>query len=97
VLVSPHEQLAFRIVALNTEKADNPKDRSPGVMRVARNLAQRHPRAKEGDFEAQSCPCSRGLARARLALSKFPRRDGLFERRLIRVKRFSRQSASTHR
>lgn len=49
-LVSPDEQLAFRILALNTEKAHNLKDRSLEVIRMARNLAKRHPRSKESDY-----------------------------------------------
>ncbi|MBI3562898.1 MAG: ParB N-terminal domain-containing protein [Gammaproteobacteria bacterium] len=49
-LVSPDEQLAFRILALNTEKAHNLKDRSLEVIRMARNLAQRAPRGKESDY-----------------------------------------------
>ncbi|MCP9438276.1 MAG: ParB/RepB/Spo0J family partition protein [Nitrospira sp.] len=52
-LVSPDEGLAFRILALNTEKAHNLKDRSLEVIRMARHLAQRQPRAKEQDFAAQ--------------------------------------------
>ncbi len=49
-LVSPDEQLAFRILALNTEKAHNLKDRSLEVIRMARNLAARSPRAKENSY-----------------------------------------------
>ncbi len=52
-LVSPDEGLAFRILALNTEKAHNLKDRSLEVIRMARNLVQRQPRAKEQEFAAQ--------------------------------------------
>jgi len=52
-LVSPDEALAFRILALNTEKAHNLKDRSLEVIRMARSLAKREPRAKENDFAAQ--------------------------------------------
>ncbi len=52
-LVSPDERLAFRILALNTEKAHNLKDRSLEVIRMARNLARRQPRAKESDFAAE--------------------------------------------
>jgi ParB family chromosome partitioning protein len=52
-LVSPDEGLAFRILALNTEKAHNLKDRSLEVIRMARNLAKRQPRAKESDFAAE--------------------------------------------
>jgi ParB family chromosome partitioning protein len=49
-LVSPDEDLAFRILALNTEKAHNLKDRSLEVIRMARELAQRKPRSKEVDY-----------------------------------------------
>jgi ParB family chromosome partitioning protein len=52
-LVSPDEGLAFRILALNTEKAHNLKDRSLEVIRMARALVRREPRAKESDFAAQ--------------------------------------------
>ena len=52
-LVSPDEGLAFRILALNTEKAHNLKDRSLEVIRMARALARREPRAKESDYAAQ--------------------------------------------
>lgn len=50
VLVSPDEGLAFRILALNTEKAHNLKDRSLEVIRMARELLRRQPRAKESAF-----------------------------------------------
>ncbi len=52
-LISPDEDLAFRILALNTEKAHNLKDKSLEVIRMARNLAKRKPRAKESEFAAE--------------------------------------------
>jgi len=52
-LISPDEALAYRILALNTEKAHNLKDRSLEVIRMARTLAKREPRAKETDFADQ--------------------------------------------
>ncbi len=52
-LVSPDERLAFRILALNTEKAHNLKDRSLEVIRMAKNLAKRHPRSRESEFTAE--------------------------------------------
>ena len=52
-LVSPDEALAFRILALNTEKAHNLKDRSLEVIRMARELSQRNKRAKESDYTAE--------------------------------------------
>lgn len=52
-LVSPDEDLAFRILALNTEKAHNLKDKSLEVIRMARALAKRRPGAKEAEFAAE--------------------------------------------
>jgi ParB family chromosome partitioning protein len=52
-LISPDEALAYRILALNTEKAHNLKDRSLEVIRMARALAKREPRATETDFKDQ--------------------------------------------
>jgi ParB family chromosome partitioning protein len=52
-LVSPDEDLAFRILALNTEKAHNLKDRSLEVIRMARDLAARRPRSKESTFSEE--------------------------------------------
>jgi ParB family chromosome partitioning protein len=53
VLISPDETLAYRILALNTEKAHNLKDRSLEVIRMARSLARRQPGAKETQFADQ--------------------------------------------
>lgn len=52
-LVSADTELAFRILALNTEKAHNLKDKSLEVVRMARALARRVPRAKESAYAAQ--------------------------------------------
>jgi ParB family transcriptional regulator, chromosome partitioning protein len=52
-LVSPDEALAFRILALNTEKAHNLRDRALEVVRMAEALAKQSPRARESDFAAQ--------------------------------------------
>lgn len=52
-LVSPDEELAFRILALNTEKAHNVRDRAMEVIRMARALAKREPKTKEDAFAAQ--------------------------------------------
>jgi ParB family chromosome partitioning protein len=49
-LVSPDESLAYRILALNTEKAHNLKDRSLEVIRMARTLATREPASKESQY-----------------------------------------------
>jgi ParB family chromosome partitioning protein len=53
VLISPDETLAYRILALNTEKAHNLRDRSLEVIRMARSLATRQPAAKESQFSAE--------------------------------------------
>ena len=50
VLISPDENLSFRILALNTEKAHNLKDKSLEVIRMARSLAKRDPKKKESEF-----------------------------------------------
>jgi ParB family chromosome partitioning protein len=52
-LISPDEKLAYRILALNTEKAHNLRDRSLEVVRMARSLAKRHPTAKEAQYIAE--------------------------------------------
>ena len=49
-LISPEEMLAYRILALNTEKAHNLKDKSLEVVRMARNLARREPQKRESAF-----------------------------------------------
>jgi ParB family chromosome partitioning protein len=53
VLASPDPELAYRILALNTEKAHNLKDRALEVVRMARSLAQREPQARESGYAAQ--------------------------------------------
>jgi ParB family chromosome partitioning protein len=52
-LVSPDPELAFRILALNTEKAHNLRDRALEAIRMARALAQRDAQAKETAYAAQ--------------------------------------------
>jgi ParB family chromosome partitioning protein len=52
-LISPDESLAYRILALNTEKAHNLRDRSLEVIRMARSLAQRQSQARESQFSAE--------------------------------------------
>jgi len=52
-LISPDEALAYRILALNTEKAHNLKDRSLEVIRMARNLARTRGREPEQTFASE--------------------------------------------
>jgi ParB family chromosome partitioning protein len=49
VLATCDPALAYRILALNTEKAHNLRDRSLEVIRMARALAKEQPRSKESD------------------------------------------------
>lgn len=52
-LISPDETLAYRILALNTEKAHNLRDRSLEVIRMARSLAQRQKAGSESSRAAE--------------------------------------------
>ena len=52
-LISPDEALAYRILALNTEKAHNLRDRSLEVIRMARSLAKRQKAGSELDRAAE--------------------------------------------
>src|ERR1700734_857101 len=52
-LISPDEALAYRILALNTEKAHNLRDRSLEVIRMARSLVKRHPASKEAQYATE--------------------------------------------
>jgi ParB family chromosome partitioning protein len=52
-LVSPDETLAYRILALNTEKAHNLKDKSLEVIRMARSLAKVDAKRREADYAAE--------------------------------------------
>jgi ParB family chromosome partitioning protein len=49
-LVSPDPALAYRILALNTEKAHNLKERALEAMRMARGLAEADPTRPESDY-----------------------------------------------
>lgn len=53
VLIAPDESLAYRILALNTEKAHNLRDRSLEVIRMARSLAKRSGTERESRFAAE--------------------------------------------
>ncbi|MBV8852095.1 MAG: ParB N-terminal domain-containing protein, partial [Sinobacteraceae bacterium] len=52
-LISPDERLAYRILALNTEKAHNLRDRALEVIRMARSLAAREGGSRELQFVAE--------------------------------------------
>ena len=52
-LVSPDESLAYRILALHTEKAHNLKDKSLEVIRMARSLAKASGSEREAKYAAE--------------------------------------------
>jgi ParB family chromosome partitioning protein len=52
-LVAADEALAYRILALNTEKAHNTKDRSLEVIRMAQALAKSRPKERESERAAE--------------------------------------------
>jgi len=88
VLVSPDETLAYRILALNTEKAHNLKDRSLEVIRMARSLARAQPHAKETQFAAQFEAAE--LLTLGIIYEKHPRfAGGAYSPLLRKVDRFS--------
>jgi ParB family chromosome partitioning protein len=52
-LISPNDKLAYRILALNTEKAHNLRDRSLEVVRMARSLAKHQGTTRESELTAE--------------------------------------------
>jgi ParB family chromosome partitioning protein len=88
VLISPDETLAYRILALNTEKAHNLKDRSLEVIRMARSLARRQPAARETEFADQFE--SAELLTLGIIYEKLPRfAGGAYGSMLKKIDRFS--------
>jgi ParB family chromosome partitioning protein len=91
VLISPDETLAYRILALNTEKAHNLRDRSLEVVRMARSLAQRRGNAKELEFAAEfEAPELLTLGIAYEKTSRFA--GGAYSAFLKKVDRFSERT-----
>jgi ParB family chromosome partitioning protein len=90
-LICPDESLAYRILALNTEKAHNLKDKSLEVMRMARNLVKRDGQKLESQFKAQFEAAE--LLTLGLAYDKNPRfAGGAYSSFLKKVDRFSDRS-----
>jgi ParB family chromosome partitioning protein len=91
VLISADEALAYRILALNTEKAHNLKDRSLEVIRMARNLAKRRGREREDQFTAEfEAP---ELLTLGIVYQKSPRfAGGAYSAFLKKVDRFSERT-----
>jgi ParB family transcriptional regulator, chromosome partitioning protein len=93
-LISGDESLAYRILALNTEKAHNLRDRSLEVIRMARNLAQRGGRERENAFAAQFE--SAELLTLGIVYEKSPRfAGGAYSAFLKKVDRFSDRPLGT--
>ena len=87
-LISGDESLAYRILALNTEKAHNLKDRSLEVIRMARNLAKRRGREREEQFRAEFEAAE--LLTLGIVYDKSPRfAGGAYSAFLKKVDRFS--------
>src|SRR5262245_37123393 len=92
-LISPDESLAYRILALNTEKAHNLKDRSLEVIRMARNLAKRRGEERESGFAAEfEAP---ELLTLGIVYDRSPRfAGGAYSAFLKKVDRFSERALS---
>jgi ParB family chromosome partitioning protein len=91
VLISPDETLAYRILALNTEKAHNLRDRSLEVIRMARSLARRHGTSKETQYTAEFE--SAELLTLGVVYEKSPRfAGGAYSSFLKKVDRFSERT-----
>ena len=90
-LVSPNDSLAYRILALNTEKAHNLRDRSLEVIRMARSLVKLKPTASESQFTAEFE--SADLLTLGMAYEHAPRfAGGAYGAFLKKVDRFSERS-----
>jgi ParB family transcriptional regulator, chromosome partitioning protein len=92
-LICADESLAYRILALNTEKAHNLRDRSLEVIRMARNLAKRGGSEREDAFAAQFE--SAELLTLGIVYEKSSRfAGGAYSAFLKKVDRFSERSLS---
>ena len=90
-LISPDENLAYRILALNTEKAHNLRDRSLEVIRMAQSLAKQRGGAKEVEFSAEfEAPTLLTLGIVYEQASRFA--GGAYSAFLKKVDRFSERT-----
>jgi ParB family chromosome partitioning protein len=90
-LISPDESLAYRILALNTEKAHNLRDRSLEVIRMAQSLAKQRGGAKEVEFSAEfEAPTLLTLGIVYEQASRFA--GGAYSAFLKKVDRFSERT-----
>jgi ParB family chromosome partitioning protein len=90
-LITPDPVLAYRILALNTEKAHNLRDRSLEVIRMARTLAKEQPRSRENEHATSfESPIFLTLGVAYEERSRFP--GSAYQPMLRRVDRFLEQT-----
>ena len=93
-LISPDEALAYRILALNTEKAHNLRDRSLEVIRMARSLARRQQAGSESSLAAEfESPEHLTLGAVYERSSRFA--GGAYSAFLKKVDRFSERPLAT--
>jgi ParB family chromosome partitioning protein len=93
-LISPDEALAYRILALNTEKAHNLRDRSLEVIRMARSLAKRQKPGSESSLAAEfEAPELLTLGVVYERSSRFA--GGAYSALLKKVDRFSERPLAT--
>jgi ParB family chromosome partitioning protein len=90
-LIVPDDRIAYRILALNTEKAHNLRDRSLEVIRMARQLAKDQPQSKESDHAVTfESPVFLTLGCVYLERSRFA--GSAYQPMLRRVDRFRDQA-----
>jgi ParB family transcriptional regulator, chromosome partitioning protein len=90
----PNETLAYRILALNTEKAHNLKDRSLEVIRMARSLARKQGQTRESELSAEFEAAE--LITLGAVYEQAPRfAGGAYSAFLKKIDRFSERSLAT--
>jgi len=92
-LVMPEPEIAFRILALNTEKAHNLKDKAIEVVRMARAVAADDPKKSEADMAFEFEQAS--LVTLGVCYEKNPRfSGGAYNSVVSRTETFSTESMS---
>jgi ParB family transcriptional regulator, chromosome partitioning protein len=82
VILIPEPEVAFQILALNTEKAHNLKEKSLEVIRMFRGLMEEEPRKAEEDFAFQFEEAH--LITLGLLYEKYPRLSGSVHAPILR-------------
>jgi len=90
VILIPEPEVAFQILALNTEKAHNLKEKSLEVIRMFRGLMEKEPRRPEEDFAFQLEEAH--FITLGILYEKYPRFSGSVHAPILRrVDRFLKQ------